>query len=100
MQAKTISVLSGQALILAPLMFFLFFVGRNSVNFAPPCPRKSLAGWWFVCGSGAKLIEFRPGGGAKLSLGGAKFVDRFAAPHQMSKTPPTYFRTSDAIGHT
>jgi hypothetical protein len=29
--------------VFAPLLFFLFHVGRNSENFAPPRPRKSFA---------------------------------------------------------
>jgi hypothetical protein len=54
--------------------FFLFLVGRNSANLGPACPRKSFAGSWLACGGGAKLTEFRPGGGAKLHPGEAKFV--------------------------
>jgi hypothetical protein len=54
--------------------FFLFLVGRNSSNFAPARSRKLFAGWRMGCRGGAKLSEFRSGGGAKLSSGGAKFV--------------------------
>jgi hypothetical protein len=61
--------------------FFLFLVERNSANFTPPRPRKSLADDWLVSGSGAKLPEFRSGGGAKLFPGGAKFA---AVSHQFS----------------
>jgi hypothetical protein len=55
-------------------IFFLFLVGRNSANFAPRGERKLFAGWRLARGGGAKLSEFRPGGGAKLFPGGAKFV--------------------------
>jgi hypothetical protein len=54
--------------------FFFFLVVRNSANFAPARPRKSFAGCRFVRLGGAKLTEFRPGGGAKSPLGSAKFV--------------------------
>jgi hypothetical protein len=54
--------------------FFLFLVERNSANFAPLSPRKSFVAHRLVRGGGAKLTEFRSGGGAKLSPGGAKFV--------------------------
>jgi hypothetical protein len=59
--------------------FFLFLVGRNSVSFAPACPRKSFVARRLLRWGGAKLSEFRPGGGAKLSPGGAKLVRNFAA---------------------
>jgi hypothetical protein len=72
-------------LIFAPAKFFLFLVGRYSANFAPPRPRKSFAGWLLVCGGGAKLPEFRPGGGAKLSPGGALFVTHFEVPHRCAE---------------
>ena len=52
--------------------FFSFLVRRNSGNFAPARPRKSFAARRLGHGSEAKLTEFRPGGGAKLSAGGAK----------------------------
>jgi hypothetical protein len=66
-------------LIFASLNIFLFSVGRNSTNFAPPRPRKSFTAYRLVRGSGAKLTEFRPGRGAKLLPGGAKFVRHFEA---------------------
>jgi hypothetical protein len=53
-------------------IFFFFHVVQNSTNFAPPCPRKSFVTHWLGRGGGAKLSEFRTGGGAKLSPGGAK----------------------------
>jgi hypothetical protein len=37
---------------------------------------------------GAKLTEFRPGGGAKLSLGGAKFVARIRAQSKRQSQLP------------
>jgi hypothetical protein len=78
-------------LIFASLNFFLFFVRRNSANFASARLRKSFAAHWLACGSEAKLSEFRLGGVAKLSPGGAKFVRNFEAPPQMSKIlPPTF----------
>jgi hypothetical protein len=57
-------------------IFFFFLVGRNSANFAPACPRKSFVARRLARGSAAKLSEFRPGGGAKIVRGGAKFVGR------------------------
>jgi hypothetical protein len=51
-------------------------VERNSANFAPLCPRKLFVAHRLARGGGAKLSEFRPGGGAKLFPGGAKFVAR------------------------
>jgi hypothetical protein len=78
-------------------IIFLFLVGRYSDNFAPPCCCKSFVTRWLARGGGAKFPEFRPGGGAKPFLGGAKFVRHFEAPPQLSKTPPYYFWTTDAI---
>jgi hypothetical protein len=69
------------------LLFFLFLVVRNSASFAPPCPRKMFADWWLECGSGAKLSEFRPGGGAKLPRVGAKLV--IVSRQQVGWAPPT-----------
>jgi hypothetical protein len=62
-------------MIFASAKFFLFLVDRNSADFGPARPRKSFVAHQFVSGSGAKLSEFRPGGGAKLKLppGGALF---------------------------
>src|SRR5687768_12557969 len=59
--------------------FFFFLVGRNSAGFAPARSRKSFPGSELARGGGAKLTEFRPGGGTKLSSGGAKFVRHFEA---------------------
>jgi hypothetical protein len=64
--------------------FFFFLVGRNSVTFAPPCPRKSFAAYRLGRGSGAKWSEFRPGGAAKFVSGEAKFV---AVSHQPGAFP-------------
>ena len=96
-------------------IFFFVLVGRYSANFAPARPRKSFAARRLGHGSEAKLTEFRPGGGAKLSAGGAKRAESrelgaksgvrarqrmmrhlpmvggahpTAADGQMSKTPP------------
>jgi hypothetical protein len=60
------------------------------VSFAPPCPRKSFADCKFVSEGGAKWSEFRPGGGAKLSPGGAKFVSRAISD--------CGFRIADCVG--
>ncbi len=60
-------------MVFAPAKFFLFLVGRNSANFAPRGARKLFAAQRLGCGSGAKWPEFRPEGGAKLSLGEALF---------------------------
>ena len=56
----------------APLTFFFFLVGRNSVDLAPPRGCKSLCGLEFVRGPGAIFAGFRPGGGTLFDLGGAK----------------------------
>jgi hypothetical protein len=62
-------------LFFAPrLFFFLLLGGLISPNAPPRGARKSFADGKFVRGGGAKLCEFRPGGGAKLSPCGAKFV--------------------------
>jgi hypothetical protein len=61
-------------LFLPQQIFFFFQVGRYSANFASRAGSKSLAAQRFVCAGGAKLSEFRPGGGAKSFLGRALFV--------------------------
>ena len=70
---------------LHPRNFFLFLVERNSANFAPRRPRKSFADDWLASGSGAKLPEFRSGGGAKLKLSpGGAFKERRARSEERS----------------
>jgi hypothetical protein len=49
---------------IAPLIFFLFFVGRYAVNNAPPRVGKSLCGLGLLDGVGAIWAAKRPGGGA------------------------------------
>ena len=56
----------------APLTFFLFLVGRYSVDFAPPCRHKLSRRLGFVRGGGAIFAGFRPGGGTLFVPGGAK----------------------------
>jgi hypothetical protein len=55
-------------------IFFFFVVGRNSVSFAPRAGCKSFVALWLAHRGGAKLAEFRPGGGAKLFPAGALFT--------------------------
>src|SRR5688572_17620423 len=59
-------------LLFAPLNFFLFFVGRNSLNFAPGVVQNCLQVGRNSSGTSRQVC-------------------------QMSKIPPTYFWTSDAI---
>jgi hypothetical protein len=48
--------LVARRLIFAPLIFFLFFVGRYSANFAPRACCKSFAGCWLVHGGWDETI--------------------------------------------
>ena len=94
-------VASGQSFDFRSTKFFFFFlVGRNSASFAPPARCKSFEHSQMECGSGAKLTEFRPGGGTKPPQVGRNWSGTSRLAHQLSKIPPHTFGQLMRFGHT